>query len=269
MNKLVLHLVSDSSGQTVKYITNTALRKFSNLDVKKYYWPLIRNSFSIKSIFKKIEKKRGIVIFTILNQELCNELLNFCTQIQIPCVSVIDHLVNTISSHVDISVDVGIKHELDKGYFKKIVAISFTLKHDDGQNIKDLGDSDIILVGPSRTSKTPTSVYLSYNGFKTSNIPFVYGYQLPKKLFSLVNPTIVGLVINPTRLVEIRKHRLDLLNVNKNMNYTDLDIITEEFQEINRLCITNHWKIIDVSERSIEETSALIIAEYYKQRQKY
>jgi regulator of PEP synthase PpsR (kinase-PPPase family) len=143
------------------------------------------------------------------------------------------------------------------------IAIDYALRHDDGQMVNDLECADIILIGPSRTSKTPTSLYLACNGFKTANIPYVQGCILPNNLIELTKPLIIGLVISPTRLVEIRETRMMLLQINNDTNYTDLNIIKDECLQIKRICEKHKWQVIDVSRRSIEETAALISKIYY------
>jgi len=158
------------------------------------------------------------------------------------------------------------KNKFDETYFDKIEAIEYSLKHDDGQILEDLDEADIILIGPSRTSKTPTSVYLAYNGFKTANIPFVGGSEFPSVLKLLRKPIIFGFVINPSILVEIRENRIHLLQIKESSDYTDIKVIQEECREVRRLCSVNNWQVIEVSRRSIEETAAIIMKYYYEHK---
>ena len=198
MKKLVVHLVSESSGQTVKYAAKTALAKFSDIEVKKYHWPMTRNEDLLNEALKKISQKPGIVLYTISNDTLKDKLKRFCLDSKMPCISVVSKIVNEISDYLGVSTDdnIGFKNKFDETYFDKIEAIEYSLKHDDGQILEDLDEADIILIGPSRTSKTPTSVYLAYNGFKTANIPFVGGSEFPSVLKLLRKPIIFGFVIN-------------------------------------------------------------------------
>ena len=189
-------------------------------------------------------------------------------ELKIPCISVVSRIINGISHHLGIKVDenVGFSNKFDESYFDKVEAIEFSLKHDDGQVLLDLEDADIILVGPSRTSKTPTSVYLAYNGFKTANVPFIYSFPFPPTLESLKNPIIFGLIINPVRLIEIRESRMHLLQINDSSDYTNIEIVQEECRGVKKLCLRNNWEVIDVSRRSIEETAAIIMKYYYKNK---
>lgn len=265
MKKLIIHLISDYSGQTVKYACKSALAQFDNIETKKYYWPLIRNQKLLEEVFEKIKSKPSIVLYTISNPTLRDMLENFCKDLKIPSISVIGNIVKEISSFLGVGTEDFLekKYRFDENYFTKIDAIDYTLRHDDGQSLNDLEEADVILVGPSRTSKTPTSVYLSYNGFKTANIPHIHNTQLPKCLDELKNPLILGLIINPIRLLEIRETRMNLLNISESTNYTDMNIVKTECLEIKRICNERNWPVIDVSRKSIEETTAMIMKIYY------
>jgi regulator of PEP synthase PpsR (kinase-PPPase family) len=268
MKKLIIHLVSESSGQTVKYAASTALAKFSDIEVKKYHWPMTRTEDLLNEALKKISQKPGIVLYTISNNTLKDKLKRFCLDSKMPCISVVSKIVNEISDYLGVSTsdNIGFRNKFDETYFDKIEAIEYSLKHDDGQILEDLDEADIILIGPSRTSKTPTSVYLAYNGFKTANIPFVCGSEFPPVLKELSKPIIFGFIINPSILVEIRENRMNLLQIKENSDYTDIKVIQEECREIRRLCSLNKWQVIDVSRRSIEETAAIIMKYYYEHK---
>jgi len=270
MKKLIIHLVSESSGQTVKHAANNALAKFGDIEVKKYHWPMTRNENLLDEVFKKVRKKPGVVLYTISNDILKDKLKRLCFELKMPCVSVVSKIVNEISHYLGVVVDdnVGFNNKFDETYFDKVEAIEYSLKHDDGQILEDLEEADIILIGPSRTSKTPTSVYLAYNSFKTANIPFIYSFPFPLIIESLKNPVIFGLIINPSRLIEIRESRMHLLQVNESSDYTDIKIVQEECREVRRLCSKNNWQVIDVSRRSIEETAAVIMKHYYEHKKR-
>ncbi len=270
MKKLIVHLISESSGQTVRHAANTALSKFSDLDVKKYQWPMVRNSYMMQEVFEKIRKKPGVVMFTISDRSLRSMLKEFCHEMKLPCISIVSSIIKEISEYIGESADsgVGYLNKMDDNYLSKVDAIDYTLRHDDGQSLDNLEEADIILIGPSRTSKTPTSVYLSYNGFKTANIPYIHNCPFPDNLQTVKRPIIFGLTINPGRLIEIRESRMNLLQIQDTTEYTDMKIIKEECRYVKNLCKQNGWKTIDVSMRSIEETAAIIMKSYYEQRKK-
>lgn len=270
MKKLVIHLVSESSGQTVKHAANTALAKFSDVEVKKYHWLMIRNKEMLAEVFEKLKIKRGIVLFTMSNEMLRSELKKFCYENKIPCISVVSRIVKEIEEYLGTSADVGVGfiNKFDDNYFNRVDAIEYTLKHDDGQSLEGLDEADIVLIGPSRTSKTPTSIYLAYNGFKTANVPLVEGVDFPDIVPKGGRPMVFGLVINPSRLIEIRESRMNLLQVKEDTNYTDIKVVQEECRKVKRICAENNWKVMDVSLRSIEETAATIMKEYYEHRKK-
>lgn len=267
MKKLVVHLVSESSGQTVKHAASTALAKFREIEIKKYHWPMTRNEKLLIEVFEKIKSKPGVVIYTISNDELREKLKHFCYEQKLPCVSVVSKVIQKISEYLGVGVDsfLGYADKFDDSYFNKVDAIEYALRHDDGQNVENLEDADVVLIGPSRTSKTPTSVYLAYNGFKTANIPYIHNAPFPD-ISRLTHPVIFGLTINPTRLIEIRESRMNLLQITESSNYTELEIVQQECRQVKKLCIDNSWQQIDVSRRSIEETAALIMKKYYEIR---
>lgn len=270
MKKLILHLVSDSSGQTVRHTANTAIAKFQGIDVKKYHWPMIRNEKMLHEALEKVKSKPGIVLYTISDTSLRDILKKFCYERKIPCISVVSKIVKGIEEYLGIAAaEAGYINKFDSDYFDKVKAIDYTLRHDDGQSLEEIEEADIILIGPSRTSKTPTSVYLAYNGFKTANIPLIYDCPFPDSILSKVQkPMICGLVTNPHRLIEIRESRMNLLQVKENTNYTDMKIVQDECRQIKKLCYDNGWKIIDISMRSIEETSAIIMKSYYEHKKR-
>ena len=268
MKKLIVHLVSESSGQTVKHAANTALAKFSDIDVKKYHWPMTRNLKMLEEVFEKVKSKPGMVLYTVSDEKIRDSLKEFCFKLKIPCVSVVSKIVKEVDEYIGESADIGAGYtnKFDKTYFDKVEAIEYSLRHDDVQMLDDLEEADIILIGRSSTSKTPTSVYLSYNGFKTANIPLVHGCPFPDILPKMHNPVIFGLVINPSRLVEIRESRMNFLQVAESSNYTDIKTVQDECRQVKRICSENNWKVMDVSMRSIEETAAIIMKAYYEQK---
>ncbi|MCP5369869.1 MAG: kinase/pyrophosphorylase [Rickettsiaceae bacterium] len=264
MRKLIIHLVSERSGQSVRHISDTVLAKFSKIEVKRYYWPMIKNEKMLSEALDTIRKKPGVVLYTIANSALRKILKKNCYELKIPCISAVSRIVQEISDYVGIKADeISVTNKFDDQYFTKVEAIEYTLKHDDGKTHEDLENADIILIGASRTSKTPTSIYLAYNGFKTANIPYIYNCPFPTEIENLKNPLIFGLLINPSRLIEIRENRINLLKLKNIENYTDFEIIQEEYRKVKTLCIKNSWQVIDVSTKSIEETAAIIMREFY------
>lgn len=268
MKKLIVHLVSDASGQTVKHAAKTALSQFAEIEVKEYSWPLIRNRELLEEVLSKISTKPGVVLYTISKPDLREALNKFCKDLKIPCISVVGRIVKEISAFIGVGFEDSLNNsnKFDSSYFDKVDAIDYMLRHDDGQMVNDLGDADIILIGPSRTSKTPTSVYLAYNGFKTANVPFVYGCPFPQGLEKLTHTLIIGLVISPARLIEIRETRMNLLLMPEHTSYTDPKIVQEECLQVKRLCEQNKWLVIDVSRKSIEESAALVMKYYYERK---
>lgn len=268
MKKLNIHLVSESSGQTVKHVADSVIAKFSDIEFTKYHWPMTRNEQLLEEVFEKIKRKPGVVLYTISNDNLRQKLKQFCFEQKIPSVSPVSKVIQKISEYMGVGVDsfLGYTERFNDSYFEKVEAIEFSLRHDDGQVLEDLEEADIVLIGASRTSKTPTSVYLAYNGFKTANVPLIYDMPFPEIVLKLKNPVVCGLVINPSRLIEIRQSRMNLLQINDNSNYTDLNVIHQECQQIKRICAERNWHIVDVSRRSIEETAAIIMRNYYEVR---
>jgi regulator of PEP synthase PpsR (kinase-PPPase family) len=268
MKKIIVHLISDSSGQTVKYAANNAFAKFDNLEIKKYYWPMIRSMSMLDELLGNIQRKPGLVLYTVSDIDLRNKLKEFCFKQKLPCVSVVGKIIKEMVRYVGIDPDDNSNYirKLDDNYFDKVEAIDFSLRHDDGQSIETIHESDIILIGPSRTSKTPTSIFLAYNGFKTANIPFVFGHNMPEEIFFSKRSLIYGLIISPERLIEIRNNRMDLLQIRQPSSYTDIRIVRDECLMIKKICLENGWPVLDVSSRSIEETAAIIMKFYYEKK---
>lgn len=260
-NKFHLHLISDSTGETLGAISRAVLSQFPDVEVVDHMWTLIRTKGQIENILKEVQKTGGIVLYTIINGTLLDTLLLSCNKMGIPCISALDQVILEFSHHLGKEVvnKPGRQHKLDDEYFKRIEAINFVLSHDDGQKIDDLDNADVIIVGPSRTSKSPTCVYLAYRGLKAANVPLVKGIGLPNRLFSISNKKIVGLVISPETLIHIRTHRLQHLKQNTDDPYIDIENVKEELAETRKICLRNKWPIIDVTRRSIEETAVTII----------
>ena len=261
MSKVVnVYLVSDSTGETVLSVSRSALAHFEDLEVEEHLWTLVRSKAQIDKLVVQLQKKKGIVMFTIANMDLQDYLRDLCSKLQILAIPVLSEVVSTLSSYLGLKTltQPGRQHKMNEEYFSRINAINFTLAHDDGLAGFDINQSDIILVGPSRTSKSPTSIYLAYRGYKTANIPFVVGQKFPdlnKKFF------IVGLIINLERLIDIRKNRMTNIKELGN-SYVDYENVQHEILEAKKLYQKNKWPIIDVTRKSVEEIAANVIKLY-------
>jgi len=259
-----LHMVSDASGETLAAIAKAAAVQYSGIRAIKHSHPFVRNKRHLDRVLQEVENSPGIVLYTIVNRELGAEIERQCKELNIPCVAVLDPLLKVLEAYLGTPSTpvVGGQHVLDTEYFRRIEAMNFTLAHDDGQKPQDLTQADIVLLGASRTSKTPTSLYLANRGFKTANVSLVPEIPPPQQLADLRGPLVVGLVASPQRIAEIRRNRLLSMNDPKIETYTNTEVIMAEMAFTRRLCGRHQWPIIDVTRRSIEETAAAIIKLY-------
>jgi regulator of PEP synthase PpsR (kinase-PPPase family) len=256
-----LHLVSDSTGETLTSVSRAALSQFEGVDSNDFIWPLIRTKAQLSKVVDAIQQNPGIVLYTILHDELVEELRRKCFDLKIPCIPVLSHIIAEFSGYLgmNISHTVGRQHLLDNEYFSRVEAISYTMTHDDGQSSWDLYDADIVIIGVSRTSKSPTAVYLSCRGYKTANIPFVSIETIPQTVYDLKKPLVVGLTINPEKLIQIRQTRLTSLGQDSGSDYTNIEAVEKELAESRKLFAKLGCPTIDVTKRSVEETAAKII----------
>jgi regulator of PEP synthase PpsR (kinase-PPPase family) len=266
-----VHLVSDSTGETLNAVMRATCSQFDNVSPLEHNYYLVRSPRQLERVLKEIEGAPGVVLFTITDVELRQRLEERCREMGSPTLAVIDPAIDTLSRYLGLKSahKVAGQHHLDAEYFARMEAINFALAHDDGQQTQNLKEADVVLVGVSRTSKTPTCVYLGNRGVKAANIPLVPGVELPDILIGEGAPLVVGLKISPDRLVQIRKHRLLSLNEQSSTAYADEDSVREEITQANRLFVRMKWPIIDVSRRSVEETAAAIlniIQEYRQER---
>lgn len=265
-----LHLVSDSTGETLQSMTKAALVQFEGVTPVEHVWTLTRTLRQLDDILESIMSKPGLVLYTLVSKEMRDVLELGCERVGVPCVSVLDPVLTAFSAFLgkEIRRLPGRQHILDKNYFSRIEALNFTMAHDDGQMTDDLYEAQIILVGVSRTSKTPTSFYLAHRGYKTANIPIVPGIALPESLFALNPRTMVfGLTTSPDRLSEIRRNRLLSLNQKMETDYIDRDRIKEEVIFARKLFSREGWPVIDVTRRSVEETAAQIVTLYSRRQE--
>ena len=263
MNKRIinLHLISDSTGETLSSVSRAVMSQFEDIEANEFIWPLTRTKSQIEKAKESIKLNPGIVMYTILEDKLIEDLRSYCNEMKIPCISVLSRIISEFSNYLgsNISNSIGRQHILDAEYFSKVEAINYTITHDDGQSHWDLYDADIVIIGVSRTSKSPTSVYLSFRGYKTANVPFVSMLTVPSSLSELKKPLIVGLTIHPEKLMKIRETRLNHLGQDLPIIYTDIDAIKYEIAESRKLYAKLQCPIIDVTQRSVEETAAKII----------
>jgi len=266
-----LHLVSDATGETLINVGRAACAQYANVLPIEHVYPLVRSMKQLERVLIDIENNPGIVLYTLVDKEVRERLKVRCRELGVPFLSVLAPVVQMFQSYLggEPQPRVGGQHALDATYFKRIDALNFTVMHDDGHMTDDLELADVVLLGVSRTSKTPTSIYLANRGIKTANIPLVPNVPLPPGLERLKKPLIVGLVASAERIVEIRQNRLLGLNAaSPNTAYVDREAVSEELALSRRLCARHGWPLIDVSRRSIEETAAAIIGHLSERRRR-
>ena len=261
MSQLHLHLLSDSTGETLEVIAKSCLAQFDNVDVLKHFWPMVRSEGHLDRVLDDIERRPGLVLYTLVNSNIRRELEQKVRRRNIRAVSVLDPVVDALSAVLqqEAKARPGRQHALDAAYFARVDAIQFTIAHDDGIGSENGEEGDIVLAGVSRTSKTPASIYLANRGFKVANIPLVPEAPPPPILFRLQHPMVVGLTTQPERLVQIRRNRLLSLNQATETDYVDLEAVNRELAYARRIYADNGWPVIDVTRRSIEETAFAIV----------
>ena len=268
MERFHLHLLSDSTGETLEMIAKAALAQFDDIEVIRHFWPMVRSQQHLDRIMKEIATNPGLVFFTLVNSETRKRLEESCASLGLRPVAVLD-VVNDALEHMlgrEAKGRPGRQHQLDEEYFARVDAIQFTIAHDDGMAWEDWEEADIILAGVSRTSKTPTSIYLANRGYKVANIPMVVESPPPPALFRLRRPLVVGLTTAPERLIQVRRNRLLSLSQSPDTDYVDADRVATELKFARRLFADNGWPVIDVTRRSIEETAAAVINLYTERR---
>ena len=258
-----LHLVSDSTGETLITVARAAAAQYASMSPIEHVHPLVRTGKQLDRVLAQIELAPGLVLYTLLDHELAQSLEEKCRALGLPCLSILGPVLRLFQSYLgkESKHRVGAQHTLNAEYFKRIDALNYTMLHDDGQHTEELDQADVVLVGVSRTSKTPTSIYLANRGVKTANVPLVPGMPLPPQLDDLRNPLVVGLFASPERIVQIRQNRLLGLKAHRDDDqYIDRQAVTEEVAFSRRLCSKHNWPLIDVTRRSIEETAAAVMA---------
>jgi hypothetical protein len=260
--KLVIHLVSDSTGETLRSVGAAAAAQFNEFQYEENVYSLIRSQKNLERVFGKIKTNPGIVLCTLIDDEIRKQLEFFCKENDLSYLPFMDNIISLIESETGVKAikQPGTQHQLDEEYFRRIEALNYTIEHDDGQNIETIEAADIVLVGVSRTSKTPTCIYLANQGIKAANVPLVPGQGLQKEVEKLNKPLVVALITTPKNLVEIRTKRSIELGLDlKNDKYTKLEDVIKEIEAAKKTFISMGWPIIDTTRRSIEETSAAIM----------
>jgi regulator of PEP synthase PpsR (kinase-PPPase family) len=261
MSELHLHLLSDSTGETLEVIAKAGLAQFDGVEALKHFWPMVRSEGHLDRVLDDIERRPGLVLYTLANNNIRRELEQKCRRRGIHAISALDPVVDALSAMLgqEAKARPGRQHALDAAYFARVDAIQFTIAHDDGIGSDNWEEADIVLAGVSRTSKTPTAIYLANRGYKVANIPLVPESPPPPSLFHLRNPLVVGLTTGPDRLIQIRRNRLLSLNQAPETDYVDADAVAAELSFARRLFSDHGWPVIDVTRRSIEETAFAIV----------
>ena len=268
MARLHLHLLSDSTGETLEMVAKAALAQFDDEDVIRHFWPMVRSLQHLDRIMEELATNPGLVLYTLANDDTRRRLEERCRLLGLPHVAPLDTVTQILADRLGQQVQgkVGRQYVLDAAYFARVDAIQFTIAHDDGMQWENWEQADIILAGVSRSSKTPTSIYIANRGLKVANIPLVVESPPPPLLFQLKHPMIVGLTTAPRRLVEIRRNRLLSLNETASTAYVDEERVEKEVAFARRMFADNGWPVIDVTRRSIEETAAAIVRLYNERK---
>jgi [pyruvate, water dikinase]-phosphate phosphotransferase / [pyruvate, water dikinase] kinase len=259
-----LHLVSDATGETLIAVSRAAAAQYQGVASIEHIYPLVRSKAQLDKAIAEIEAAPGMVLFTLVDQDLSQALEEACRRIGAPYLSILQPILNLFQSYIGMESTPrpGAQHMLNAEYFRRIDALNYTVLHDDGQQVDEYEDADVLLIGVSRTSKTPTSIYLANRGIKTANIPLVPNVPLPPALRKLKHPLVVGLLASPERIVQMRENRLLALNADYDSLYVDRLSVAEEVAQSRRLFAELGWPTIDVTRRSIEETAAAVIDLY-------
>jgi hypothetical protein len=264
-----LHLVSDATGETINTVARACLVQFEGVKTIEHVWSLVRTRGQMDKALDGIAEYPGPVLFTLVNETQRGILVEGCRQLDVPCIPVLDPIIHRLAScfGVGISGLPGLQHALDAEYFHRMDAMNYALAHDDGQLQNDLDRADVVLVGVSRTSKTPTCIYLANRGIKAANVPIVPGCPLPDRLLQTHKALVIGLTTDPARLVQVRRNRMRMIAEGQDKtDYLDLDAVREEVSLARKYCRQHNWPIIDVTRRSIEETAATVMSLYAKHR---
>jgi [pyruvate, water dikinase]-phosphate phosphotransferase / [pyruvate, water dikinase] kinase len=257
-----LHLVSDATGETLITVARAAAAQYAGVAPVEHLYPMVRSKKQLDHVLSEITESPGLVLYTLLEEDLIASLEKKCRDLALPCMSVLGPVLRLFQSYLGAETihRAGAQHVLNAEYFQRIDALNYTMFHDDGQHVEGLQEADVVLVGVSRTSKTPTSIYLANRGVKTGNVPLVPGVPMPPEVEKLTRPLVVGLYASPERIVQIRENRLLGLKAHRDDDrYIDKAAVAEEVAFSRRLCAKYSWPVIDVTRRSIEETAAAVM----------
>lgn len=256
-----VHLVSDSTGETLNAMARAVCARFENVLPIEHIYALVRSPRQLERALTDIEEAPGVVIHTIVDDQLRTALEEGVRRLDMPCIAALDPLVSSLQRYLGASISrrVGVQHALDNDYFNRMDALNYAIGHDDGQGGQDLEQADVVLVGVSRTSKTPTCIYLAHRGIRAANVPLVPHRPPPERLFELKSALVVGLTISPDRLIQIRRNRLLSLKEDRDSTYIDIEAVREETVKARRLYERHGWPVIDVTRRSVEETAAAVM----------
>ncbi len=256
-----VHMISDSTGETLNAMTKAVCARFDDVTPIEHIYPLVRSPRQIERVMKEIADAPGVVVHTVVDREMRLALERGCREMDTPCVAALDPMTAAFGRYLgaQLSTRVGAQHNLDTDYFNRIEALNYALAHDDGQGGRDLEAADVVLVGVSRTSKTPTCIYLAHRGVRAANVPLAPSAPTPDGLFSLKKPLVVGLLVSPERLIQIRRNRLLSLHETRDSTYVDQEAVREEIIRARRMFEREGWPVIDVTRRSVEETAAAVI----------
>lgn len=256
-----VHLVSDSTGETLNAMARAVCARFENVLPIEHYYALVRSPRQLERALAEIEEAPGVVMHTIVDDTLRTALEEGCRRLDMPCIAALDPLVSALSRYLGAALTrrVGAQHALDTDYFNRMDALNYAIGHDDGQGGEELDQADVVLVGVSRTSKTPTCIYLAHRGIRAANFPLVPGRPVPEALTRLSSALVVGLTVSPDRLIQIRRNRLLSLKESRDTAYTDIEAVREEVVQARRLYERQGWPVIDVTRRSVEETAAAVL----------
>ncbi|CAA9509031.1 MAG: Phosphoenolpyruvate synthase regulatory protein [uncultured Sphingomonadaceae bacterium] len=262
--RIHLHLLSDSTGETLEMIAKAGLAQFEGVETAKHFWPMVRTEGHLDRVLGEVAERPGLVLYTIVNPALRDHLEARCRVMGLQAIAALDPVVHALSGVIGkpMVMRPGRQHVMDEAYFARVDAIHYTIAHDDGVGPDGWEQADIVLVGVSRTSKTPTSIYLANRGFKTANVPLVPTSPPPAALAELRAPLVVGLTTNNDRLIAVRRNRLLAMNQAPETDYVDPELVATELAMARRLFADRGWPVIDVSRRSIEESASAIISLY-------
>ena len=256
-----VHLVSDSTGETLNAMAKAVTARFDGVIPIEHIYALVRSAKQMDRVLHEVAAAPGVVLHTLVDRELREQLEEGCRRLDMPQIGALDPLVGAMSRYLGaaLSTRVGAQHALDHDYFNRIAALDYAMAYDDGQgSLEQLEGADVVLCGVSRTSKTPTCIYLAHRGIRAANVPLVPGQEDGERLTKLKKPLVIGLTVSPDRLVQIRRNRIDNLNANQSSNYTDQDAVRDETIKARRAFERRGWPTIDVTRRSVEETAAAI-----------